>query len=70
MHIINILALILLSGIILYILKNPLMNIMEGLDNKTRAENQNQMLQDQYKYYSERKLSRMVDQEQKITKCI
>lgn len=67
MHIINILALILLSGIILYILKNPLMNIMEGLDNKTRAENQKRMLEDQYKYYSDRKLNKMVDQEQKIT---
>ena len=40
---------------------------MEGLDNKTREENQQKMLEDQYKYYSNRKLSRMVDQEQRIT---
>lgn len=44
--------------------------MIEGLDNKTRAENQNRMLEDQYKYYSDRKLSRMVDQEQKITNSL
>lgn len=70
MHIINILALILLSGIIIYTFKNPLINIMEGLDNKTRAEDQKQMLEDQYKYYSDRKMSRMVDQEQRLTNSL
>ena len=68
MHIINILALILIIvGIILFAIRNPIKNLMEGLDNKTREENQQKMLEDQYKYYSNRKLSRMVDQEQRIT---